>query len=131
MTKKKEVVAADVIRRLQNDLANERARAARLARDIVIYRNVLVAARSFVGHWRDTAPPAMRGREFTLLIETVDWASRTKIPDDMIVDDGVGGAWEKCKPDGCGLHVVRPGKVQCHCDEGDTLDPSALPRSAA
>jgi len=30
--------------------------------------------------------------------------------------DGFGSEWVRCKPD-CKLEVVRPGKVQCECDE--------------
>jgi hypothetical protein len=33
-----------------------------------------------------------------------------------IVDDGYGNMWEKCGP-GCHLAIVRPGKVQCPCDD--------------
>jgi len=32
------------------------------------------------------------------------------------VEDGVGGKWYKCGA-GCHLEVLRPGKVQCLCDE--------------
>ena len=34
------------------------------------------------------------------------------------VEDGFGNCWTRCAlGDLCGLHVVRPGKVQCACDE--------------
>ena len=32
------------------------------------------------------------------------------------IEDGFGGCWGKCEKPDCGLHVVRPGKVQCWCD---------------
>lgn len=32
------------------------------------------------------------------------------------ISDGLGSEWPKCMPN-CGLEVVRPGKVQCHCDD--------------
>lgn len=35
--------------------------------------------------------------------------------------DGFGSEWSKCSRQDCGLHVVRPGKVQCWCDE-ESLD---------
>ena len=36
------------------------------------------------------------------------------------VEDGFGSCWKRCAlGDMCGLHVVRPGKVQCACDEVD------------
>lgn len=31
------------------------------------------------------------------------------------VDDGFGNKWSRCKKD-CALEIVRPGKVQCECD---------------
>jgi hypothetical protein len=34
------------------------------------------------------------------------------------VTDGEGSDWPRCKAD-CGLEVVRPGKVQCVCDDRD------------
>jgi len=34
-----------------------------------------------------------------------------------VVKDGCGNEWQSCKRQDCGLHVVRPGKVQCWCDE--------------
>lgn len=34
-----------------------------------------------------------------------------------VVLDGFGSEWSKCSKLDCGLHVVRPGKVQCWCDE--------------
>ena len=37
-----------------------------------------------------------------------------------VVEDGFGGRWVKCKARQCGLHVVRPGKVQCDCDYDPT-----------
>lgn len=36
------------------------------------------------------------------------------------VTDGFGNEWQKCDKKDCKLHVVRPGKVQCWCD--DVLD---------
>ena len=35
---------------------------------------------------------------------------------DEVVEDGFGSTWAKCGP-GCDLHVVRPGKAQCDCEE--------------
>ena len=32
------------------------------------------------------------------------------------VEDGFGSSWNLCDKKDCGLHVVRPGKVQCWCD---------------
>ena len=32
------------------------------------------------------------------------------------IEDGFGSCWAKCDKPDCGLQVVRPGKVQCHCD---------------
>lgn len=37
------------------------------------------------------------------------------------VDDGYGASWPKCRK-ACGLQVVRPGKVQCWCDESSVDD---------
>lgn len=34
-----------------------------------------------------------------------------------LLDDGFGNQWQKCGHKGCGLEIVRPGKVQCWCDE--------------
>lgn len=31
-----------------------------------------------------------------------------------IIEDGHGSYWFKCNADDCDLHVVRPGKAQCH-----------------
>lgn len=38
--------------------------------------------------------------------------------------DGFGNSWSRCKLGGdCGLHVVRPGKAQCWCqDEAESRD---------
>jgi hypothetical protein len=34
------------------------------------------------------------------------------------IEDGFGSCWKRCAlGDLCGLHVVRPGKVQCACDD--------------
>jgi hypothetical protein len=33
--------------------------------------------------------------------------------------DGFGSCWNLCQRSDCGLHVVRPGKVQCWCDDED------------
>ena len=34
-----------------------------------------------------------------------------------VLDDGFGNQWLKCsRPGGCGLQIVRPGKVQCDCE---------------
>lgn len=33
-----------------------------------------------------------------------------------IVTDGFGNIWQKCNKPECDLHVVRPGKVQCSCE---------------
>ena len=41
-----------------------------------------------------------------------------KMPE--VIEDGFGGRWVKCKARQCGLHVVRPGKVQCDCDYDPT-----------
>lgn len=42
------------------------------------------------------------------------------------IEDGFGNCWKQCAlGDMCGLHVVRPGKVQCACDEID-VDPQQL-----
>lgn len=41
------------------------------------------------------------------------------------IDDGFGSVWPRCKPD-CQLEIVRPGKVQCECDdEGSPEDDEA------
>lgn len=32
------------------------------------------------------------------------------------IQDGFGSTWVKCSPT-CDMQVVRPGKVQCSCDE--------------
>jgi len=32
------------------------------------------------------------------------------------ISDGTGNEWARCMPN-CGLEVVRPGKVQCYCDD--------------
>ena len=34
----------------------------------------------------------------------------------IVVDDSFGNAWDKCERFDCGLHVVRPGKVQCDAE---------------
>lgn len=34
------------------------------------------------------------------------------------IEDGFGSSWTQCEMlDKCGLHVVRPGKVQCWCED--------------
>lgn len=33
-----------------------------------------------------------------------------------IFGDGFGNEWVRCSPN-CDAHVVRPGKVQCSCEE--------------
>lgn len=33
-----------------------------------------------------------------------------------MIEDGFGNTWSKCERENCGLHVVRPGKVQCDCE---------------
>lgn len=33
-----------------------------------------------------------------------------------VIEDGHGNAWVRCSPS-CDMEVVRPGKVQCSCDE--------------
>lgn len=38
------------------------------------------------------------------------------------VCDGNGSVWPKCSNSECGLHVVRPGKVQCWCDDEQPID---------
>lgn len=40
------------------------------------------------------------------------------------ISDGFGNSWTNCKLAGdCGLHVVRPGKAQCWCqDEAESRD---------
>lgn len=35
------------------------------------------------------------------------------------IDDGHGAMWPLCDRVGCGLHVVRPGHTECHCDNDD------------
>lgn len=43
-------------------------------------------------------------------------------PSDAVCD-GFGSVWRKCRRENCGLSVVRPGKVQCWCDdEGGPLN---------
>lgn len=39
--------------------------------------------------------------------------------DKPTITDGFA-TWECCRPDGCGLEVVRPGKVQCNADDCPT-----------
>ena len=44
-----------------------------------------------------------------------------------VIEDGHGGCWSKCGKSNCGLKVVRPGKVQCWCDDslcdcGNTIE---------
>lgn len=39
--------------------------------------------------------------------------------DNGSVEDGFGSVWAKCSHPQCGLAVVRPGKVQCWCDDPD------------
>ena len=38
--------------------------------------------------------------------------------------DGFGNSWSRCKLGAdCGLHVVRPGKIQCWCqDQAESRD---------
>jgi hypothetical protein len=38
--------------------------------------------------------------------------------------DGFGNSWSRCKLGGdCGLHIVRPGKTQCWCqDQAESRD---------
>jgi hypothetical protein len=39
----------------------------------------------------------------------------------QMIEDGFGNSWQKCARLDCDLHVVRPGKVQCSCnDAGST-----------
>jgi hypothetical protein len=44
------------------------------------------------------------------------WADGVDPDDDEYVSDGHGNEWAKCGPD-CDMEVVRPGKVQCTCQE--------------
>lgn len=37
--------------------------------------------------------------------------------DERVVSDG-WQEWPMCRRSNCGLQVVRPGKVQCWCDDG-------------
>ena len=37
------------------------------------------------------------------------------------IDDGFGNKWHRCKLESdCGLHVVRPGKAQCWCQDQES-----------
>ncbi len=38
-----------------------------------------------------------------------------------ILDDGFGNRWQKCGPD-CRMQIVRPGKVQCDCEQPETKE---------
>lgn len=41
------------------------------------------------------------------------------------ISDGFGSEWVLCnRAGGCGLEVVRPGKVQCWCDDGSDEPPT-------
>ena len=44
-----------------------------------------------------------------------------------VIEDGFGSVWTACDRDDCGLQVVRPGKVQCWCDDGSTDPPNPCP----
>lgn len=45
------------------------------------------------------------------------------------VEDGFGGTWVKCSPT-CDLQVVRPGKVQCSCEEPPLVTDMVIPPAA-
>jgi len=36
---------------------------------------------------------------------------------EKVLDDGFGNTWLMCDRVNCGLQIVRPGKVQCWCDD--------------
>lgn len=40
------------------------------------------------------------------------------------ISDGFGSEWAKCRRPDCGLHVVRPGKAQCDCEEDASDNPA-------
>jgi hypothetical protein len=40
-----------------------------------------------------------------------------EIENDRIISDDFGSSWNKCEFIECGLHIVRPGKVQCSYDD--------------
>jgi hypothetical protein len=55
---------------------------------------------------------------FCGLPHLIEWATGTELVRENI-SDGFVNSWPLCKPD-CQLQVVRPGKVQCECeDEAD------------
>lgn len=36
-----------------------------------------------------------------------------------LIEDVDGGGWFRCDDENCGLELVRPGKVQCWCDDSE------------
>jgi hypothetical protein len=44
------------------------------------------------------------------------WADGVDLSEDEYVSDGHGNEWAKCGSD-CDMELVRPGKVQCSCQE--------------
>lgn len=40
------------------------------------------------------------------------------------ISDGFGSEWAKCRRPDCGLHVVRPGKARCDCEEDASDNPA-------
>lgn len=56
-----------------------------------------------------------------------------KLYTNQTVEDGFGSVWSKCSRPNCDLHVVRPGKCSCMCedfdDEGYLLGNPTVPGS--
>jgi hypothetical protein len=64
--------------------------------------------------WMDTANTTNEEHRLARIArEALDTASTRRE-----LDDGCGNRWPLCSPD-CKLEIVRPGKVQCECDDAD------------
>ena len=40
----------------------------------------------------------------------------------VVVDPITGDEWDLCERPDCDLEIVRPGKVQCRCEDEDACD---------
>lgn len=86
----------------------------------VYLNDALVGYRPYDGCLRSQVEQEVQEALADMLREKLGYAK--KLDDDQepdgMVEDGFGGVWARCKSD-CTLAVVRPGKVQCSCQEGD------------
>lgn len=52
-----------------------------------------------------------------LMLRPMTLAKKALAKPPVVVSDGCGSEWVKCDRPNCDLQVVRPGKVQCSCED--------------